>query len=162
MDLLFVFQALTLLLVANGAPILINTLFGKRWASPVDFGLNWFDGKRLFGNTKTWRGVMAAAGCTAGVTILFGFGAWDGLQFGLLTMAGDLCASFLKRRCGYVESSQARGFDTLPESILPVWWLGDRLHLNELCVLVVLVAFFLIEEFCSPLLYRWHIRNRPY
>ncbi len=42
-----------LLVIANGAPILINNVLGKRWAWPVDNHLKLPDGHRLFGNTKT-------------------------------------------------------------------------------------------------------------
>jgi hypothetical protein len=157
-----VLQALVLLLTANGAPIVMNNLFGKRWAGAIDCGLALYDQRRLFGKTKTWRGLIAAVFCCGGMAVPMGIDALTGAVFGALTMGGDLFASFLKRRCGHVESSRARGLDTVPESLLPVWFLSDRLHLTPSEIILIVGLFFLIEEFLSPILYRWHIRKRPY
>ncbi len=63
-------QAIALLVAANGAPVLINKALGKRWAWPVDNKLKLRDGRRLFGNTKTWRGLCSAV-CVATLAALF-------------------------------------------------------------------------------------------
>lgn len=151
-----------MLLVVNGAPIVVNTLMGKHLARPVDNGFMLPDRQRLFGSSKTWRGLCAALLSSMGAALLFGLDALTGAQFGALTMAGDLLASFLKRRCGYRESSHARGLDTVPETLLPVWLLDDSLNLGAIEIALTVGLFFLIEEFISPILYRLHIRKRPY
>lgn len=156
------FQALLLLLVANGAPIISNTLLGKRFARPVDNGLCLYDDHRLFGNKKTWRGLFSAIFLTTLTAILLGLAPLTGLLFGTLTMTGDLLASFIKRRLGKVESSRARGFDTVPESLLPLLLLKESLALSFVDTLFIAAVFFLCEEFISPILYKLHIRNRPY
>ena len=71
-------------------------------------------------------------------------------------------ASFIKRRLGNVESSRARGLDTVPESLLPLVLLKDSLALNLIDIVLIVGLFFLIEEWVSPLLYRLHIRDQPY
>src|SRR4030067_3618321 len=81
---------------ANGAPVLGGG--GK----PLDFGKNFFDGKRIFGANKTFRGFFfgLAIGSAVGVIdcLLFGF-PW---LFAFLTpvgaLLGDLMGAFLKRR----------------------------------------------------------------
>ncbi|MDD1606957.1 MAG: CDP-archaeol synthase [Methylococcaceae bacterium] len=156
------FQALLLLLVANGAPVITNTILGKRLAKPIDNGLKLSDGYRLLGNKKTWRGLFSAVLFTTAVAILLGLPPLTGVLFGTLTMTGDLLASFVKRRRGKVESSRARGLDTVPESLLPLLFLKDSLALGFIDILLVVGLFFLCEEFISPILYKWHIRNRPY
>lgn len=156
------FQALLLLLVANGAPVITNTLLGKRLARPIDNGFKLSDGYRLLGNKKTWRGLFSAVLLTTTVAILLGLSPLTGVLFGTLTMTGDLLASFIKRRLGKVESSRARGLDTVPESLLPLLFLKDSLALGFIDILLVVGIFFLCEEFISPILYKWHIRNRPY
>lgn len=156
------FQALLLLLVANGAPIIANTFFGKFLANPIDNGFNLSDGYRLLGNKKTWRGLFSAVLLTTEVAILMGLPPLTGVLFGTLTMTGDLLASFIKRRRGKIESSRARGLDTVPESLLPLLFLKDSLALGFIDILLVAGIFFLCEEFISPILYKWHIRNRPY
>lgn len=155
-------QAVVLLVVANGAPVLINKALKKRWARPVDNGLKLRDGHRLFGNTKTWRGLCSAIFFTALVTFLTGIGPMTGVLFGAFTMIGDLLASFIKRRMGRAESSRARGLDTVPESLLPILLLKEPLALNPIDIILVVALFFMIEELVSPILYRLHIRKRPY
>ncbi|MEI6707004.1 MAG: CDP-archaeol synthase [Methylococcales bacterium] len=156
------FQALLLLIVANGAPVLTNKLLGKKLAKPIDNGLKLTDGHRLLGHRKTWRGLFSAIFLTTVVAILWGLEPLTGVLFAALTMTGDLLASFIKRRLGKHDSSRARGLDTVPESLLPLWVLKASLGLSVVEILLAVGIFFLCEEFISPILYKWHIRNRPY
>jgi len=94
--------------------------------------------------------------------ILFGLEPLTGVLFGLLAMVGDMLASFIKRRLGNAESSRARGLDTVLESLLPLWLLKESLALNLTDIALIVVLFFLCEEFISPVLYRLNIRNQPY
>ncbi len=155
-------QAIMLLVVANGAPVLTNKVLGKRWACSIDNGLELCDGHRLFGNTKTWRGLCSAILSTALLAILSGTELLTGVIFGILAMSGDLLASFIKRRMACAESSRFRGLDTVPESLLPILLLKESLALNLIDIILIVVVFFLIEELISPVLYRLHIRKRPY
>jgi CDP-diglyceride synthetase len=157
-----IFQALLLLIVANGAPVITSKLLGNRLARPIDNRLNLSDGYRLFGNSKTWRGLFSALFFTTAVAILWGLEPLTGVLFGALAMAGDLLTSFIKRRKGNVESSRARGLDAVPESLFPLCLLKDSLALNLGDITLIVGLFFLIEEFVSPVLYRLHIRNQPY
>jgi CDP-2,3-bis-(O-geranylgeranyl)-sn-glycerol synthase len=155
-------QATALLVAANGAPVLVNKILGKRWVWPVDNGVNLSDGHRLFGNTKTWLGLCSAVFSTILIAVLCGLEPLTGALFGALAMTGDLLASFIKRRMGRDESSHARGLDTAPESLLPILLLKEPLSLNLTDIILVVVIFFLTEELVSPVLYRLHIRKRPY
>jgi len=155
-------QATVLLVAANGAPVLVSKALGKRWAWPIDNGLKLRDGRRLFGDAKTWRGLCSAILFTSFTTNFIGICPLTGVLFGTLAMAGDLLASFFKRRMGYTESSRARGFDTLPESLLPALLLKQPLALSLIDITLIVTLFFLIEELVSPILYRLHIRKRPY
>lgn len=157
-----IIQTIALLVAANGAPVLTNKVMGKHWAWPLDNGLTLSDGQRLFGNSKTWRGLCSAVLLTSLVAALAGIEPLTGLLFGALAMTGDLLASFLKRRMGRAESSRARGLDTVPESLLPALLLKQPLSLSLIDMLLVVALFFMIEELISPVLYRLHIRKRPY
>ncbi len=154
--------ALVLLISANGAPILIRNLLRHRYAWPVDCGLILNDRRPLFGNAKTWCGLFASICLTAVTGGMLGLPSLLGALIGALAMVGDLLASFCKRRIGRLESSRARGFDTVPESLLPVWTLKSQLALSGTDIILIVGMFFLMEEFVSPLLYKWHIRWRPY
>lgn len=157
-----IFLALILLNVANGAPVIASKMLGNRLARPMDNGLKLSDGYRLLGNTKTWRGLFSAVFFTTAVAILFGLEPLTGVLFGMLTMTGDLLASFIKRRLGNIESSRARGLDTVPESLLPLCLLTEPLALNFVDIILIVGLFFLCEELISPVLYKLHIRNQPY
>lgn len=157
-----IFQALLLLIVANGAPVITNKILGNRLAWPIDNGLKLRDGHRLFGDSKTWRGLFSAVFFTTAMAIFFGIQPLTGVLFGALTMTGDLLASFIKRRLGNAASSRARGLDTVPESLLPVCLLKDSLSLNLIDIIFIVGLFFVIEELISPVLYRLNIRNQPY
>jgi len=155
-------ESLLLLLAANGAPIVARKLMRGKCAYPVDGGGHFIDGRRWFGRSKTWRGILWSVWLTALAAMLLDLPAGLGVGFAVLTLLGDLAASFCKRRLAYPESSHAPGLDTLPESALPLLWLQDRLGLSLLDVALACFIFFLLEECLSPLLYRWHIRRRPY
>lgn len=155
-------QLLLLLFAANSAPVLARNFFGSRWQAAIDGGLIMADGQPLLGHSKTWRGLFSALLVTTVLAVLFGLG-WDfGLIFGALSMLGDLCSSFIKRRMRKPASSQALLLDQLPEALLPLMvgqWLLDY---SWTAVLLLSVAFMLSELGISPLLFKLGIRKRPY
>ncbi|MDD5580718.1 MAG: CDP-archaeol synthase [Methylobacter sp.] len=155
-------QTLVLLIVANGSPILIRDLLKERFKLPVDMGKILHDGYPLFGRSKTWRGLIASVVTTALAALAMNLSFFTGVLFSLTAMSGDLLSSFIKRRLGYAESSRARYIDTIPESFLPALALHLQIGLGWMDILAVGVIFFLTQVFLSPILYRLHIRNRPY
>jgi CDP-2,3-bis-(O-geranylgeranyl)-sn-glycerol synthase len=83
---------------ANAVPVIAGG--GK----PMDFGKNFFDGKRVFGNNKTYRGFFfgLAVGIAVGLVecFLFGYPLLFSVLSPLGALLGDLAAAFLKRRLG--------------------------------------------------------------
>jgi CDP-2,3-bis-(O-geranylgeranyl)-sn-glycerol synthase len=81
---------------ANGAPVIGG---GGR---PLDFGKNFFDGKRIFGTNKTFRGFFFGLAIGIGVGfveyLLFNYPIWFCLLSPLGALLGDLTGAFLKRR----------------------------------------------------------------
>jgi len=154
--------AIILLLAANGAPILAERLLGGRGNWPIDGDAVFIDGRPLLGRSKTYRGVVTAVVVCAGIAWAAGLSVGVGLAFALYAMLGDLVSSFIKRRMGIPPSGQALGLDQFPEALLPLWLLRNELQLESSEVLMLALAFFVIELTLSRLLYRWHIRNRPY
>jgi CDP-archaeol synthase len=161
-DWLAVFNILLLLGVANGTPILAKKLLGRRYAWPLDGGLKWPDGHALFGPSKTVRGVLLSVACTALVAPMLGMSIWLGAALAAFSMLGDLLSSFIKRRMGLKPHSQALGLDQIPESALPLVFLHAQLGITAWQGLIVVVLFFVLELLLSRLLYRWHLRDRPY
>ena len=87
-------QILFLMLLANGAPVIAKRIFGQRYVYPVDANLRFSDGRRLFGSSKTVRGVICALFVTAVAAPLIGLSVWLGLVIAAGAMAGDLLSSF--------------------------------------------------------------------
>lgn len=151
-----------LLIVANGAPVIATNTFKNHFQFPLDGGHLFIDGRPWLGHSKTWRGVIAAILATTIVAIFLGLGWQFGILFAGLAMTGDLLASFSKRRIGIAVSGRAWLLDQLPESILPVLLLRDSLGLSLSDVVIVVAVFTLLDIVVSPLLYRLHIRRKPY
>jgi CDP-2,3-bis-(O-geranylgeranyl)-sn-glycerol synthase len=155
-------QVLLLLLTANGAPIVATYLLGSRFAKPVDLGIELADGQRLLGETKTVRGVLAAIAFTACMGLVAGPSWQTGALAGALAMGGDLLSSFVKRRLRIPPSGKAPGLDQIPEALLPLAVLHEPLALGYTDIAICVTLFLLIDITLSRLLYRLHIRKRPY
>lgn len=155
--------AFLFILVANSAPILIRSLpLFEKFTQPLDCHLRFMDGRRLLGDTKTWRGMLAAIILTSVVSALLQTGWLTGAVVGLLAMLGDSLSSFSKRRFGMAPSAMAIGIDQIPESLLPLIYLHYSWQLGWLRVCLLVLVFIILELALSRLLYRMHIRKRPY
>ena len=99
---------------------------------------------------------------TTGAAVLLGLGWKMGVLVGTMAMAGDLLSSFVKRRLGLAPSSQAIGLDQIPESLFPLLAACLLLPLTALDVAVATMLFFAGGLLLSRLLYKWHVRDRPY
>jgi len=155
-------RALFLLVVANGAPVIARDLMGGHLDAPLDGGRCAPDGRPWLGPSKTLRGVLAAILCTAAVGPVVGLSWLVGAGVGALAMAGDLLASFTKRRLDVEPSGRTLVLDQVPESLLPLAVCAGPLGLDWWGVGGVTVAFFVLEVTVSPVLYRLGIRKRPY
>jgi CDP-diglyceride synthetase len=153
---------LVLIGAANTAPLLAKNLLGARLARPLDGGAKFFDGRPVFGRSKTLRGVLVGVLAPALIAPLLGHPAWQGLAIGSVAMAGDLLSSFTKRRLGLTPSSQASGLDQIPEALLPALLAGAWFGLSVWHVVIVLIAFVVLEIVLSKLLFRLKLRDRPY
>ena len=104
--LIFIFPAYC----ANAVPVLAGG------GSPMDFGRNFFDGRRIFGNNKTFRGFFFGwiVGILVGLVEVLIFGSIPyGTVFSILiplgALCGDIAGAFLKRR-----------LDIAPGGLLPI------------------------------------------
>jgi CDP-2,3-bis-(O-geranylgeranyl)-sn-glycerol synthase len=159
---LLVFELLILVTLANGAPVIAKKVLGDRLGAPLDGGKVFFDGKPVFGPTKTLRGIVTSLLVTPAAALILGF-SW---QFGLLVavgaMAGDLLSSFAKRRMRMSSSSMALGLDHIPESLLPLFASSLLLPVSLLDILAGTTIFCAGALLLSPLLCRLNLRDRPY
>lgn len=157
-----IFQLLMLLAVANGTPVAAKLILGETAAAPLDGGLVLADGHRLFGPSKTVRGLALAVLAPALSAALLGLGWKIGALVGAAAMAGDLLSSFIKRRLGRPPSSRATGLDQVPESLLPLLLCRLFLPLSWLDIALITSIFFAGEVVLSRLLFSLNLRDRPY
>jgi CDP-2,3-bis-(O-geranylgeranyl)-sn-glycerol synthase len=146
--------------LANMSPVLVRPWF-RALARPIDGGRT-FRGKRILGDHKTWRGLLA--GIIAGVVTyelqrkvydagllrelaLFDYShhrAIPGLLMGLGAGVGDSIKSFFKRRAGIAPGASWPVFDQLDfflgayVFVLPVF--APPVWLAMLTLPVVLIA----------------------
>jgi CDP-archaeol synthase len=154
--------ALALVMAANGSPVVATKLFGRRFSYPLDGHRRLSDGNRLFGASKTVRGVVTAMLATVAAAVLLGLDWGLGLVAGSLAMAGDLCSSFLKRRFGMAASSMALGLDQIPESLFPLLACSRWLSLGAIDIALGVVVFSVGALALSRLLFVFRLRNHPY
>ena len=72
MHLFPIVQAMVLLTLANGTPVVAKKIFGQSFALALDAGLTFFDGRPLFGPSKTIRGIMLSVLVTTASAPLLG------------------------------------------------------------------------------------------
>lgn len=157
-----ILRALALLAAANGAPVIAKSLFGRRCAWPLDFGVRFIDGRPLLGPSKTIRGIVLGTLAAAVVAVPLGLDWTTGGLVGMAAMAGDLLSSFVKRRFGLRSSGEAPGLDQVPESLIPLVVCRQLLGLDIAEILLAIGLFWVGELVVSRLLYRLGLRDRPY
>ena len=157
-----ILQLLTLLMLANGTPVIAKKILGFHYSYPLDGNLTLPDGRPVFGRSKTIRGIALAVLVTTAAAPVIGLDWKIGLLVGSFAMAGDLFSSFCKRRLGQPSSSRASGLDQIPESLLPLLSCRDLLALTVADIVVCVVIFVIGEVVLSRLLYAFRLRDRPY
>ena len=159
---MLVLKILFLLLLANGTPVVAKRVLAKRMAYPLDGGKLFFDGRPWFGSSKTIRGIVLSIVFTSFGAVIIGYSLMTGAIFASASLVGDLVSSFIKRRIGLPSSSKAVGLDQIPESLLPILVCWQALELDLVTAAVVMVIFLFGELLLSRILFRLHIRDRPY
>ncbi len=91
-------QLLLLIIIANGAPILIRLLLNYDFNLVIDIGKKLPDNKPILGLSKTWRGIFAAFVATSVAAWLLGYTPQTGFLVAFYAVLGDLLSSFIKRR----------------------------------------------------------------
>jgi CDP-archaeol synthase len=123
-------RALLLLVAANATPLALARLFGSRGDVPLDLGCTLRDGRRLFGNHKTWRGFAGGTVACAFVAHLLSLGWQLGAAFGAVSLLGDATSSSLKRRFNLASGTEVPLVDQLPETVFPLVLFAAPLDLD--------------------------------
>jgi CDP-diglyceride synthetase len=155
-------KLLVLLAAANGAPVIAKNIIGGRWSFPLDSGAVLPDGQRLFGPSKSIRGVVLSLLLTGFVAPILQIDWTTGLLVAGLAMTGDICSSFLKRRLKMPSSSMAIGLDQIPESLFPSIGFSFIVPLPVIDIAAVVAIFLVGELAISRVLFHFGLRDRPY
>ncbi len=147
------------LLWVNSLPPIVSLIVGDRYGLAIDGGKLWFDGRPIFGENKTIRGIAA---CVTGSILVFpllGEAWWIPGIAAFLAMAGDLVSSFIKRRSRLHSGKQVVVLDQLFEALFPLLFLNHYLLLDLEQNFFILLIFITISYWSSRL---WlHITSRP-
>lgn len=144
---------------------------------PIDLGMNWIDGKRIMGDGKTFRGLMAGTGCgiIAGLIQMFltplSFPAFTftviiTMSFGALL--GDMIKSFFKRRLGFPRGKEMPLVDQL-DFVAGAWILTYLVDKNwftanfspEIMIIVVILTP-VLHRLTNILGFRLKLKKEPW
>jgi CDP-2,3-bis-(O-geranylgeranyl)-sn-glycerol synthase len=145
---------------ANATPVLAGG--GTR----MDFGKNFYDGKRIFGNNKTFRGFFfgLAIGILVGSIecVFFGFPILFSVLIPLGALLGDLAGAFLKRRLGIAPGGLLPIVDQVDFVIGAIVFSIPLAIVNwELAVTVLLITP-PIHLFTNFLAYKMKLKRNPW
>ncbi len=159
---------------ANGSPVIISKIILKLRLKkhPMDFGKNFIDGKRVFGDSKSWEGFVG--GVLTGT--LTGFiqsiymhemlakGALTGFVLGVGAMLGDLLGAFIKRRLGLKPGDPLPVLDQLLFIVVALV-LASKLNLIILSIeewVYAIVVTFLLHILTNLIAYLLNLKSVPW
>lgn len=162
MQLPVILKLLTLLMLANGTPVIAKAVLRNLSSRPLDGGLKFIDGQPLFGPSKTIRGIVLSVLVTSVCAPLIGLQWKIGACVGSAAMAGDLFSSFVKRRLHQPSGGRVIGLDQIPESLFPLLACRNLLSLTALEITLAIVIFVIGAVLVPRLLFKFDLRDRPY
>ena len=170
--------------IANSSAV----LFGG--GTPVDMGKKWRDGRRIFGNGKTWNGFIG--GSLAGIAFAFGQILGSSIQYPdhhwgygsspnayliavlipVGALLGDLLGSFVKRRLGLKRGEQVFGLDIYDLVIgvfilllvFQTFWFYDTFlnGIRLVALVTVLILTPLLHRFTNIIGYKLGKKKEPW
>lgn len=130
--------------------------------TPVDFGKNWKDGRRILGDGKTFRGLIGGTACgiIVGLVQMNVPSQWSLGSFTLTTiitlsfgaLLGDMVKSFFKRRSGFERGAKLPLVDQL-DFVAGAWvltYLFDPVWFSDNFTFWIIITVLIL----TPLLHR--------
>jgi len=161
--------------LANMAPVFVAKIFGQHFSAPLDFGKSW-KGKRIFGDHKTWRGLIFG-------TLIGMLTAWVQSQFhtpldlvdfsvvnplllgGLLgfgALAGDAIKSYFKRRKNLAPGTAWVPFDQLDFVFGGLIAAAFIIKIPLLIILILLLLTPALHLLANQIGYRLGLKSQPW
>jgi CDP-2,3-bis-(O-geranylgeranyl)-sn-glycerol synthase len=161
--------------VANATPVVAGKIFRKR--IPIDLGKNFIDGRRIFGDGKTYEGFIT------GLLVGFVIGEFTYLivtsvvnlyqelpspttvlLMCLAALVGDLVGAFIKRRLGMPRGAPAPLLDQLDfllMSLLALWLLQPQI-LRWVYVVIAIIITPPIHLLTNTIAYLLKLKKEPW
>ncbi len=177
-DIYNIVEALWIILPAYGANGLVTLFRGK---TPVDFNRKFFDGERIFGGGKTWRGLIGGGivGAIIGTlqmllypSLPFGISAIPlnivemtpllGFFIGFGALFGDLIKSFLKRRLKIRRGQSWPVFDQDDFVLGGFLFAAFLVQIQLSWVIVFLIITPVIHLFANSVAFLFKIKKEPW
>jgi CDP-diglyceride synthetase len=144
-------RAFVLLGLAHTTPWAAGYLLGPRLGAPIDAGMKLADGRRVLGDHKTWRGLIAGVLTCALAAALLGYSVGLGIAFAILALAADAASSFIKRRLRLEPGAELPGLDQIPEALAPLLALSAPLGITVGAAWILTGVFMLADLAVIPL-----------
>lgn len=159
--------------MANIAPTLANRIpIINQWNLPLDFGKS-YRGVRIFGQNKTWRGLIAGvvlAGLTASIESGLAYHAlaqdhlWftlAGMLMGFGALAGDAIESFFKRQRGIKAGESWFPYDQIDYIIGGLLAVAPFIQWYSTLVFNVFIIYFGLHLAINYLAYLAGLKDKP-
>jgi len=135
----------------------------------MDFGKSFYDGKRIFGNNKTFRGFFFgwAVGISVGLVegLVFGFQNYP-VSFSVLiplgALLGDLTGAFIKRRIGIAPGGLLPIVDQIDFVIGAIVFSIPLAIISWQLAITVLLITPPIHLFTNYLAYKMKLKRHPW
>jgi len=151
--------------VANGSPVLAAKFIHNR--HPIDFGKNFWDGRRILGDGKSIEGFIVgvlAGTLTSLVLQLVGLHSIEeGFILSLGTMLGDSLGSFIKRRLGIERGGKAPVLDQLTFLVvaLGLYCLFFK-PIPPIKIIILLLVTLFLHRFTNIIAFKLGLKSRPW
>lgn len=161
--------------VANAAPVVLGGLW------PIDQGLRLWDGRPIFGASKTWLGFFGGilAGLLTSILMAHAlkggpFDLWAsqpdwyilcGALLAAGAMAGDLTGSFIKRRLGFKPGSPSYLLDQLTfllGAIAAVSVMKVPFLFTPFSLLFLIIVTYAVHRGANALAHAWQLKRVPW
>ncbi|MEM0454110.1 MAG: CDP-2,3-bis-(O-geranylgeranyl)-sn-glycerol synthase [Sulfolobales archaeon] len=160
-------------MVANALPVLSRTFFRNK--HPIDLNRNFIDGRRIFGDGKTWEGLMLGLLGGLSLGLCYAYVSRDDLWvlyaffMGLGALLGDLINAFIKRRLGMRSGAPFPPFDQVDYligsfSIIKLSNIDSLLNvsLGLWNLLVVMLISLILHPLTNFIAYIFRIKDVPW
>ncbi|ABL87886.1 protein of unknown function DUF46 [Pyrobaculum islandicum DSM 4184] len=164
MDLLYFFLLIWPPYVANGSAVLANKF---KIRHPIDFGKTFVDGRRIFGDGKTYEGFLI--GLSTGTFIGYApnllykhLSLLDAFVLSIAALLGDLFGAFIKRRLCMPRGYPAFPLDQLDFLLtsLAVYTLYKDISVEYIIAAVIITP--LIHRITNYIAYYLRLKKEPW